>query len=1166
MKVHIRISIYLLFIAVLLSENAAAKTVYFNMSQHQMNSRCCGYDMPICPGTVLCLPYPINGYYGTLSTTVVPPVNTNSKIEPTSNNVYCTYFPNRDPITWGYGNYCKTTPPSTTTEYGEGFATNETGTIPAGTWRFGVNTTSTAPTGNARMLIYVWKFCAMNVGPNGTLSETLLFRINGSQNHMPSGQHLETISTTQPSFSFASGKNGEFCYLVVSYTLNVTTGSGSDSYKSTLVGGVRGSNITYPTPLNFIYGVNINSPQTDLLLGSGQTFLMNCTPSTDDSVYGINMSFEFNYSGQSSFIGIPVNGTRLSANASTEQGARNDTQYSRLITAVSGNDYYVRCRLYNSTNSMYTPARKVVVRDPANLKIAEFRIYLGSDMSAFISGQLTCLLTSSFGSGITNSSTCQNNLPSNTQYKALILICNDGGQFANSSNISAVVHGKLNSTYIGTMGMCIAGNATPTQISCDWNSNVTNGVYMNASTMPAIPPGATRSMSSCQWYAYNFTTGPTRSTVSIYSNLSTQGATSGINPVLGNLTINVSSQSDMNYVSLDAPKYDLKQMDGSNFSMNCTPSTRGGYYINVTFEYNSTNQSWGGIPTSGGAFTIGVNNTEVEVKNNVTYNRTVFANNLGSYWVRCRMYNTTNSTYSNVTRVDVYPGLLNITISYPPPDVYNASNPLVVRQYDTLGVNASIRCSSLGVGAECGNVTCSIRYNKSSLLPDSLISEVQGATPFYVVSANMTHDFRGVSSPSTTHKAVQGGVLGIVAPNQISTAGEATSGQYSKISYEDGNAWDFSFYFPAWDQNISFYNQFRFQVNESVDSIRKIKYYYKGWSVTNKTAACDIASYLTTFYVWNFTSSTWKYLGNHSSPFNDVISGELTSGFADLVDSSYLYLLASTDLGYGKCRTNISTDFVKIDVELSNRTILPCGRMMYNQTCDFSWLLNATGVNELRVIDVNCSSTKSTVNQSNSGDLYTSFKGVEVHTDKNSYGSCGNVYYKVRVYNSENNPVDDNLTMKVYDPSGNLVNQSRASTTGGVFYGIYALPAGSQIGEWVMKATSCFVSSKTFGVGLGNASGFWKIDLTMPDRARFLKSERINFTFRLYNQLGEGVWGMGPYISIDENLISGCSRGNIGEYACSVVAPSSAGTHILNVTVVSMGRMVTEIRYFYVGD
>jgi hypothetical protein len=1351
MRNCIRISIFLFLLAVL-SQSGYAKTVYFNMSWSPITSPpnwifgFGGCNLMVND----CSPYPIDFYY-TYSTTVVPPPSTSAKATPSTSSTYCLLDPT------GYGSPCQGSAPSTTSTISRGLAIGETGTIPAGQWTIGINTSSTANQGNAKILVYMWRVCAVNVGPGGYETYKLLFTAQGTNNVLNGGNAFTTITTNQPSFWFGTNE----CYLIGEYYLNVTTGSGNSNDNFSMIGGVVGSNVTYPTPINVMNSVTLNSPQTDPSLNATKTFLMNCTPNTDDSIYGINMSFEYNYTGNPNFVPIPTSGSMLVANATSPANVRNNTMYSLLINASTGNDYYVRCRLYNSTTNITTNAQKVSVRYPpnltiaefrlypsgwggnlgsggilcdiassfgssipnsncsnpgfyeggtyrgeieicndqlfgrdvninrvvqgnltsplyigfygvacdswdggggsldgglgidcnwntlvpnalymdasgspplvgtkinntrtsyscqwytyifmpgpvvnntlftsnittvgatigsnpqvgrlsimlytvANMKIAEFRLYQSSNMTTLGSGTQVCDINSSFGNNIANNSLCTG-LTSLTQYRAEVRVCQDWWQSGKNINISGVVQGNLTASYVGAIGYppyigCASGNGALSPINCDWNTTVPNGAYINASTSPQFTNG-NRTSTSCQWFVYNFTTNSTVNSTTVSSNLSTQGVSSGINPQVSNLTISIMPQSFMSGVTLNSPSADLNLTDLSNFSMICTPSTGGGYGINLTFEYNSTSQGWGTIPSAGANLTIDGNNPNVNVSNGIPYlswyvhTVNVSSNSFGTYWVRCRINNASTSLYSSVVKIGVYPGYLNVTINYPPPAQYNISSAFNISQYSTFPVNASVKCSSSGSKGDCGSITCSVRYNQSSLLPNSVISGIPGATPFYVVSANMTHDFTGVSSPSATHQALyevcSWGQLQYTPPNSIFTnpaSNELSTADYALLSLEDGLD---SSPPKMGTQDAAGCQQFRFQINESINSISSMRVYYKGHSSAN-TSDCSTTSYLTRLYAWNFTSSSWSLIGSTTSNFDDVVSAVFNSSFGSIVNSSYMYLLASSDLSGQHCvRGNISTDYVKVDVGLSNQTSLPCGKTMTNQTCNFTWLINATGVNEMRLVDVNCSTAKTTVNASDSSDLYVYLKGIEIHADKSSYRNCGKVFYKVSSYAVDNTLFNQNLTVNIYDQAMNLVNQNKVQTSGGVYTGAYSLQPSASIGQWLIKAYSCGgVYNKTFGVGIGNSSAYWRMDVQMPNRVKFAAGETISFTVNLYNQLGEKS-NTGVILYRDNSFWNSCSpMGGM----CSVTAPSSPGTH--SIGVYSPSALINETRYFYVG-
>jgi hypothetical protein len=321
--------------------------------------------------------------------------------------------------------------------------------------------------------------------------------------------------------------------------------------------------------------------------------------------------------------------------------------------------------------------------------------------------------------------------------------------------------------------------------------------------------------------------------------------------------------------------------------------------------------------------------------------------------------------------------------------------------------------------------------------------------------------------------------------------------------------------------------------------------------------------------VWNFTSGKWQVIGNQSSPFSSAITAGFNTSFSDIVNSGYMYLAASSDFGNKPCWENISTDYIKVDVQLSNTSVVPCGNVSVNQTCKFSWVINSTGVNDLRAVDVNCSSAKSTVANSNSNETYVYLKGIEVHTDESTYTNCGSVYYTVSTYDQNNNLINQNMTIGIYNSSGSLVSQSKVQSSG-IYQGIYNLLPGAPIGQWVIQASSCGIFNKTFGVGVGNSSDLWNVEWLMPERVEYAPSETVSFTIEFYNQEGMGIDPIfTSFASMDGSTSIPCSKMASGVYSCSTSAPTSTGTHAINIYAIFPRivppRYVNETRYIYVG-
>jgi len=150
----------------------------------------------------------------------------------------------------GTGSSTSTGDPDSGTPVGFGWGTNYTlvGTIPAGTWTFQVNTTSSSATGTGYMGVVVYKNCS------GT--STRLFGVfNNTFNVLSSTSALITVITTnQPSFDV----NG--CYLKAEYWLNVTTAGTSATGTVTFTVNEASEFVQFPvaSKINY-YNINVNN-------------------------------------------------------------------------------------------------------------------------------------------------------------------------------------------------------------------------------------------------------------------------------------------------------------------------------------------------------------------------------------------------------------------------------------------------------------------------------------------------------------------------------------------------------------------------------------------------------------------------------------------------------------------------------------------------------------------------------------------------------------------------------------------------------------------------------------------------------------------------------------------------------------------------------------------
>jgi hypothetical protein len=96
-------------------------------------------------------------------------------------------------------------------------------------------------------------------------------------------------------------------------------------------------------------------------------------------------------------------------------------------------------------------------------------------------------------------------------------------------------------------------------------------------------------------------------------------------------------------------------------------------------------------------------------------------------WSGNQNYTTSQASHTLTLNVTAPYGWLNV--SYQSPTTGNSQN---VTQYDTFNVSMNVTC----IGGTCGNVTGVLRYNSSAgLNPDTNVSNVVGATPFYALTS-----------------------------------------------------------------------------------------------------------------------------------------------------------------------------------------------------------------------------------------------------------------------------------------------------------------------------------------------------------------------------------------------------------------------------------------------
>ncbi|VVB67990.1 Uncharacterised protein [Candidatus Norongarragalina meridionalis] len=188
-------------------------------------------------------------------------------------------------------------------------------------------------------------------------------------------------------------------------------------------------------------------------------------------------------------------------------------------------------------------------KPPANLKIAQFRIYQDNKMTLG-TGTLKCNLTSAYGYNISNSE-CDNvtngNLAVNTMHRAEFRLCNDqnGGSAATFTffghNLTTNKAYQIGTFYndTGCYYTKNDGSGTTKTSYCKYEPNT--GVVSIGGTGISIAAGSARADTdtSCTWLMYNFTTGNPSNQVQANSSANVTGVNLGTNPDVDNLGVTI---------------------------------------------------------------------------------------------------------------------------------------------------------------------------------------------------------------------------------------------------------------------------------------------------------------------------------------------------------------------------------------------------------------------------------------------------------------------------------------------------------------------------------------------------------------------------------------------------------------------------------------------------
>ncbi len=237
--------------------------------------------------------------------------------------------------------------------WASGIDNNFTGTIPAGAWSFGTLTKANG-TGTGTVIIAAYKTCN-NVN-------TFLFNVRNATNVLAATTNQSLFTTFSAPSNVLSSTANNTCQIKVEYWLNVSTQASATTMYDSFEGGMSLANVSFPTPINVINSATLNAPASDPNINTGDTFTMTGMTDTDNSASGISMTFEYNFTGQASFIDIPTSAGGLTISVANPQAnAQNNTAYSRTITGNTAGTYFVRVKVYNSTTSINSTVQKVTV-------------------------------------------------------------------------------------------------------------------------------------------------------------------------------------------------------------------------------------------------------------------------------------------------------------------------------------------------------------------------------------------------------------------------------------------------------------------------------------------------------------------------------------------------------------------------------------------------------------------------------------------------------------------------------------------------------------------------------------------------------------------------------------------------------------------------------------
>ena len=165
---------------------------------------------------------------------------------------------------------------------------------------------------------------------------------------------------------------------------------------------------------------------------------------------------------------------------------------------------------------------------------------------------------------------------------------------------------------------------------------------------------------------------------------------------------------------------------------------------------------------------------------------------------------------------------------------------------------------------------------------------------------------------------------------------------------------------------------------------------------------------------------------------------------------------------------NVTDDFavnsVKISINGTNYT------MIQNTTDTWYYILNTSAFSSGTY---NYTVYANDTSGNNATPMVGNFTVVvslspSITTDKANYGTCNNLYFKVSVYDVNDQLIDASLTNTLLDATNaTVLNESVSTGNGGtgIYLGIFSIPKGYVTGNWIIKSVSGTVKGqKTINV------------------------------------------------------------------------------------------------------